>query len=602
MNLPSAAAKSLAPRPHLLLIGLFFLFFPAIVFWWHGPKPDLIADHIVYFRAADLIRESTPSIFSESPTSYRRHYTDNQQLSVLLAYAYDYTHNHILSCRIILFFNTVAYLWSAWLLFSLFLANRWHRLLFVLLSALHVSYGATFWGFTDFSASLSRSFVVPILILVLWTLLRIPAHWLRVFVPPLLLYLTLIHLTAFHFLAVCLVFEIARIPLLAAPERKRRVAALGLGMVLVIVALLHLSTIEQSSFGSHIRRLRVIEHKIATGRIWIKEGVVRPQGPQIDVPMLRLAQATSTPEPIYLPPSEAWKVELANMRWRNFPPSISTLVQIGSSIGLIGLLAFLGWIATRRHGDALLDTLMIRFAVAVLLVAIGPQALIWGVRKWVEIYPINTEEFRVLCWLSVPLLYFVCRLFLFTIGNYIPNRRRVWLASLVVAGYCAQPGGILPHLPQQWRETLFAAATRYSVIDAWESPRTVYARQVLALESPADRFYYGISDVIAWLSQQPKSNRVLGNRPELVLCGLQIIGSSTGFVLNDIRLKSAEVSQKEMLRVNKALQEHDTMELGSLARLFGANFVVIPWRDERAAFIGTNYSVLSVVSIPRPLL
>lgn len=601
MNLSTAASNSPKAKPHLFLVGLFFLAFPAVVSWWHGPKPDLIADHIVYFRAADLIRETTPSIFPESPASYRRHYTDNQQLSVLLAYAYDYTKDHIRSCRIVLYFNTFIYLWSAWLLFSIFVANRWYRLIFVLLSALHVSYGATYWGFTDFSASLSRSFVIPMFVLVLWSLLRFSAHGLRIVLPPLLLYLTLIHLSAFHFLAVCFIFEIARIPLLGASERKRRIVALSLGLLLTIAALLHLSTVQQSSFGSHIRRLRIADHQAASDKVSMN-GVMDVRASKIDIPILRFAQATSAPEPTYLSPSEAWKVEMVTMRWRNFPPSISTIAQIGSSIGVIGLLAGLGWLVARRHGKVLLDQLMVRFAVVVMLVAVGPQALIWIVRRWVEIYPINTEEFRILCWLSVPLLYFVYRLFLFIVDSRTPKGRRVWFASLVVVGYCAQPGFIIPHLPRPWRETLFTFATRYDVIDAWESPRTIYARQVLALESSVDRFYYGIADVIAWLSKQPKANRVLGNRPELVLCGLEIVGSANGFVLNDNRLKSGQVWQDQMLRVNKALKEHDRTTLGLLARRSGANFVVVPWPDAQAVFTGTHYSVLDVRSIPLPSL
>jgi hypothetical protein len=480
-------------------------------------------------------------------------------------------------------------------------ADRWLRLIFVLLSALHVSYGATYWGFTDFSASLSRSFLVPLLVLVLWSILRFSAHGLRIFLPPLLLYLTLIHLSAFHFLAVFFVFEIARIPLLDASERRRRIVALSLGLLLTITALLHLSTVQQSSFGSHIRRLRILDHQAASNKVSMN-GVMDVRASKIDIPILRFAQATSAPEPTYLSPSDAWKIEMATMRWRNFPPAISTIAQIGASIGVIGWLAGLGWFLARRHGAVPLDQLMVRFAVAVMIVAAGPQALIWVVRKWVEIYPINTEEFRVLNWLSVPLLYFVWRLFLFIIASAVPARRRVWLACLVIVGYCAQPGGILPHLPRPWREALFTVATRYNIIDTWESPRTTYARQVLALESSVDRFYYGIADVIMWLSQQPKGNRVLGNRPELVLCGLEIVGSANGFVLNDNRLKSGQVWQDQMLRVNKALKEHDRTTLGLLARRSGANFVVVPWPDAQAVFTGTHYSVLDVRSIPLPSL
>jgi hypothetical protein len=105
-----------------------------------------------------------------------------------------------------------------------------------------------------------------------------------------------------------------------------------------------------------------------------------------------------------------------------------------------------------------------------------------------------------------------------------------------------------------------------------------------------------------WLSQQPKGNRVLGNRPELVLCGLEIVGSANGFVLNDNRLKSGQVWQDQMLRVNKALKEHDRTTLGLLARRSGANFVVVPWPDAQAVFTGTHYSVLDVRSIPLPSL
>jgi hypothetical protein len=596
------------------LLFVLFVAFPLLVFWIQGPQPSLIADHIVYFRAADQIRETAPLINPEDPANYWRHYTDNQLLSVLLAYAIPYTHSHILSCRLYLIGITFIYLWVAWVFFSLITPICWQRALLAILSAVYVSYGPMYWGFTDFSASLSRSLVVPICLLALWLLLRFPSNYLRLAIFPILLYATLLHLSALHFCLVAWLFEMFSLPLLPRAKRGARFLALLGALVLTGATLVHLSTIRQSSFGSHIRRLKVFDHAIeptrpSSDRFHFHQPVLTPAVEVLGTeqvlsvrPKAVFASMPTDEKPQYLTAQGAWEVELTTMRWRNFPPSLATCAQILGSLGVILPLAIIGFAAARRIGFTTLDRQMLRFAVAVTCVALLPQACLWLLRHWFEIYPINTEEFRALALLSIPLLYFTARLSLLLYNRQLAVRRPILAASAVLILYCLQPIQVVPVLPRSWRVQLYDFAVRQRIIDSWDSPRTIYARQVLAINGDADRFYYAIQDVVDWLARQDRGSRVLGNRPELILSGLPVIGSSTGFVLSDNRLQKSMQWKNEMLDISDAISRRDIKRLTTLARQSGARFIVVPWLEPGAAFQGRHYSVLRLVSIAAPII
>jgi hypothetical protein len=127
---------------------------------------------------------------------------------VLLAYVFDLTGSHITSLKVILAVTTVAYLWAFQGFMSLVTGSRARAMLFALVSALFVSFGASIWGMTDFAASLSRTIIVPFVVLLTWFFFRKFASPWRYVVFPALILLSLLHLSALHVFLVFGAFEV----------------------------------------------------------------------------------------------------------------------------------------------------------------------------------------------------------------------------------------------------------------------------------------------------------------------------------------------------------------------------------------------------------
>jgi hypothetical protein len=83
----------------------------------------------------------------------------------MLAYLYDFTGSHVLSMKLLLAAMTVAYLFAFQVFMSMATKSKSQAVLFSIMSAFFVSFGASFWGVTDFSASLNRTLILPFVVI-----------------------------------------------------------------------------------------------------------------------------------------------------------------------------------------------------------------------------------------------------------------------------------------------------------------------------------------------------------------------------------------------------------------------------------------------------
>lgn len=586
------------------LTAVAFALVTLAIFLSEGKEPPLIADQLEYFRTADVILKTCSTVFPETPTSYWRFFTDNQGLPVILAYLFSFTHSHILTCRLLLVALTFVYLWSAWLLCSLITTKWWEQALYAIVSATYISYGFTFWGFTVFLASLSRSFVIPLLLLCIWALLRFRSNWMRLLLIPTFLYGTLLHLSMVHFWAALFLFECLTIHLVDRRDRKRRLITVLAILPLSMLVIWHLARVPASSFGSEIRRMKVFDNTVATTSGAKHSEVDRTSagssgiGQENETKGKAFANPVPSVSPVvpavtYLSAHDAWEVELMTMRWRNFPFSFVTLAQIAASLGFIVPLALSGWVVCRRLGLTVIDRKMVWLGLSILIVGIAPQATIWALRHFAEIYPINSEEMRIIALFSIPLFYFCFRLASNLFHGAVAVRSPMIAGYAVLLIYIVQPIDFSFLVPREERARAFRFAVRRGYLDPWDSPRTLYARQVFGIESGGDRLYYSVRDVIGWLTIHGKpGQRLLAHRPDLALSGLTVLGSSTGFILGDNRTLTAKEWQSDMASFHEATSRKDIPRIMTIARLTNADYIVVPWVDASAIYKGEYYSIL----------
>ncbi len=185
-----------------LLVSLaLYIGFSALTFVAMGPQPPLGGDHISYIRLTNSILVARPA------GDYWREMNSVRNFGVLMAYLHAYTGSHVLSMRIILAVATVFFLFTFELWMSLFTSSKWKRVLFSILAAFAVSFGVSSWGVTDSTALLSRTLVMPLIILALWFFWRFYTSSVKYLVYSFLVLSSLIHLSAFHVIAILLVLE-----------------------------------------------------------------------------------------------------------------------------------------------------------------------------------------------------------------------------------------------------------------------------------------------------------------------------------------------------------------------------------------------------------
>lgn len=551
-------ANGIQPIWRLLTMALYALF-AAAVYVAHGPRPDINIDHIAYFKLADDIRASFPH------HDYWRTISATRTYGVIMAYLYGLTGDHILTLKIMLALMTFAYLLSAEYFLARFTTHRWLAVLFSLASAVHVSFGAVFWGVTDFAASLNRTLAIPpMLLLLAWYFSNLSRHR-RLLVYPALIYLSIIHLGTYYLLGVLAAMDGIRVARCWWADRAEFWPAAGAYMAaFTLVGAAYLS-IQHYNLGSTVLSMLV---------------------PRIDHSAVASAAHLSS--------REAWSMEIFAQPWRNFPPPLATLMVAALSLAFIlPLSLFWGCLAVLRAGWRPYDKTMLLMACCVVLCGYGLQCTLWIARHWMPIYPVNFEEVRTICFIYLPMLYFMMRGFEWVWYESPRPHARLYAAAGVLLLFL-QPIRLVRLLPRSSREEIVATAQAAGVLDRQQSQRNIYARQILGLEDKSQRFYYCVLPVLSWLrSHTDASSRVLTNRNELYLLDAKVLGTSNGFLNTDSRAPVRLVWRDQVLELDSAIAAHDALRVRGLARACDANFAVVPWSEPGAVFSDGSYSVIS---------
>ena len=220
---PTALSRDSAV-PTLGALALYVLFAWA-VFILQGPAPDVNIDHISYFKLADEIRAQHPD------GAYWRQFSSVASYGVMLAYLYDVTGSHVLSMKLLLAGMTVAYLVAFQIFMSMATRSQSQAVLFSIMSAFFVSFGASFWGVTDFSASLNRTLILPFVVIIVWGFLRYYDSPWRYTVFPLLVLFSLLHLSTYYVILVLVTLEGLDFLFLRRCRIDRRVAFFVLALI-----------------------------------------------------------------------------------------------------------------------------------------------------------------------------------------------------------------------------------------------------------------------------------------------------------------------------------------------------------------------------------
>jgi hypothetical protein len=544
-------------RGGVLAIGvplLLYLGFAALVYWLQGPEPELNLDHIAYMKMADVIQAEHPA------GDYWRAFDSLRGYSMLIAYGTDLTGSQIQSLKLLLAAMTVAYLIAFQVLATYFTGSRPLAVACSLLSALFVSFGATFWGLTDFAASLNRTLVIPFFVLIIWFFLRWRDSAWRYATYSVLIVLSLLHLSTFYLLLVLWSYEGLEFLFLRKPRFDRRLLQFAAG-ILAAVATRWLLEQTGLSFSSFVEN---------TFRLAWGDGRMSPQ--------------------------EAWSIELYAFPWRNLPPPLTTIANLVLSYGVIFALSVASALALRRRaGWSDLDRVMLAFSGAVVIAAYGIQSLIWVIRSFAPIYPINFEEVRALNFLMIPSVYFVARFVVLLLRERHDDPRRWAIAAGIGAAFALQPIVVLRALPVAWREALLARLTERGVLNPEDTLRMLYARQYLGLASEGPRFYYATRGLLEWLDSNARpGDRVLTDRNEIELTGLPVVGAFqtvAKFTVTD----AARHEWKEAVdAVRQALESRDIDAVRAVAKKWHATLVIVPWSEPDAVYRDQYFSILRI--------
>ncbi len=561
------SAISMHPPRRIWILAL-YVGFAIGVYVIHGPRPPISIDHIAYFKQADQIHSAYPR------HDYWRAISATHSYGVIMAYFFDLTGDHVKTLKILLAIMTLAYLVCAEFLFSRFTPHRWIAVLFAVVSGFHVSFGPVFWGVTDFSASLNRTMVVPPMLLLLGFYFGNYGLNRRLLVYPALVLLSVLHLGTYYLLGVLVTMDGIRILRCFCLRRDR--CASDLRAYLASFALIGGAYIAIQPFN-------------------LKGDVLSALIPRIERTAIpETATSPRSANDVHLSSRDAWRMELFAQPWRNFPPPLATDIAAGMSLALVVPLSILGgMLAIRRSGWRTSDKPMLLMAGSVLFCSYGLQSALWMVRKLLPIYPLNFEEVRTVSLIYCPILYFTLRGFEWMwVDHPFAGARR--LALLAVGLFLLQPIVIVRLLPLRVREHMLAVARKMGVLDQRETQRTMYARQVLRLETDGQGFYYSVLPTFKWLRAHIRpTDRILTNRDELYMLPATVIGTSNGFLNIDIRSPQRLTWHQGVLDLDAALSAHDAQRVRQLARKDGADYAVLPWSEKGAVWDDGNYSVIA---------
>lgn len=562
-----------------------YVAFAAIVYVIHGPEPALSIDHISYFKLADEIRAGFPE------GDYWRSINSVRAYGVMLAYLYDYTGSHITSLKILLAILTVMYLAAFQVYMGLATQSRVERVMFALLSALFVSFGASIWGMTDFAASLNRTLVIPFVVLVAWFFFRyFHTPW-RYAAFPTLVVLSLLHLSALHVILVFSVFEVLDFVF-------RRRFRIDRDIAYLIVAFLACVAIQWGIERAGAGTASFVRHtvNVVVAPVVSSPEETRPVPPPASLAEKPKAAPVPPPKkpPDKLTPKEAWEVELFAFPWRNLPPTFATLATIAASYGVIFLLALAGVLLAFRKGPTRsLDRLMLMFAASVLFAAYGLQTLLWILRNLMSVLPFNFEEIRAVNMLMLPSVYFVYRLYELVPSIGRAPRRAIRVA--IVLAFVLQPIVIVRASPASWREGIVDAAIAKGWIKRSDTPRVIYARQFLGLSGDGRRFYYSALPAMQWLKRHTQPNDVvLTNINEFYSTQVKTTGAFLNVVTMDVWDLRRESWAASLDAVDRALATGDTEQVRRIARKYGATYAVVTWPVDGAVYQDGFYTIIRV--------
>lgn len=532
------------------------------VFLAQGGEPPLNVDHIAYFKSADQVISGHPQ------GDYWRSIDSTHTYPVLMAYAFKYTHSHILTLKFFLLVISVFYYLSFELFMGLLTTSKWKAMMFALLSGMFVSMGASFWGVTDFSASLNRSIVVPIFMLLLWGYFKFYGQWCRYLVFPVLVVTSILHLSAYYLIGILGALELWDFFWLRKARIDRQVAYflicfLAAVMCRVVLNSLHLD------LSSHV------EHAV-------QAAVQATQATQVaQSSALELAAA-------------AWNVELFAFPWRNMPLPASTLLLILLSAGLMMVLTIAGIRLRFMQGMNRLDQLMLGFLASIFVVAFGLQTTLWILRQWLPVFPVNFEEVRAMTFVMIPAIYFIYRLFEASL-NLAPRAKGLACAALLVAAVLIQPVKLIKILPMEFREGVMKVAVQRGLLNEGDALRMMYARQLLGIEDTKRRFYYDAQGVIAWLKKNAGASQVIASDlNELAVLDNRIIGSFNDMLNYQVGTKEREAWKHSVEELSSVLATGDTQRAKDWAQASGASFVVLPWHVDEAVYSDHFYSIVAI--------
>lgn len=541
-----------------ILISLcIYLIFAGAVFIIQGNQPDLNIDHIAYFKLVEKVQAEHPD------GAYWKSFSDLNSYAVLISYVFWLTGSMIQSFKWVLAIITVAYLFAFELFMSLFTLSKWKRVLFALLSAIHVSFGATFWGFTDFAASLNRSIVVPFMVVGLWFFLKnYDSKW-KYTIFSILVLLSTLHLSALYLLGILIIFEFFDILLL-------REAKIDKNFIFFIFGL-SIAFCIKKALGSFLGATQYVSNKVF-------QAIHASQIPGI------------------LNPQQAWEMELYVFPWRNMPLPTTTLALIILSYGIILFLALWGCRFSFKQGWNKYDKIMAVFMLSVFLGAYGFQTLLWILRSFTDIYPMNFEEVRAINFIIIPSIYFIFRLRELLIVRYSSSVKSFVTSVLLVLLILIQPIVLIQSVPLFFKEKLIEKAVVIGIINKEDSLRVNYARQLLGINnSDSRRFYYSSRAVVDWLSTNvSKNSKVMTECNDIFVPGIQFIGPFIGVLANDISSTKQEEWKQAVQDVHEAIVSNDINRVLSVAKSYGAEYVIVPWNDSMAIYSDSFYSVIKV--------
>jgi hypothetical protein len=292
---------------------------------------------------------------------------------------------------------------------------------------------------------------------------------------------------------------------------------------------------------------------------------------------------------------EAWALELSLRPWRNMPPRMVTLANMSASYVLIFVIALFGIARARKRGFSATDRFMLAMFVVVPLFAFMPQTALWILRSFTNVYPATIEEVRAISFVMLPSLYFALRVFQQIVSE--GGRGALPKAALLVAALIAMPMA-MKSLSHPVRESILLGMERLRLVDPSNASSVASARSALGIANSTQGrpFYYSTEGAVRWARANiPRGARILTDRDEFVLLRHhEVIGAKQ---LAAVPPKSG-VELPEMAQVffmtSRAMNSRDIDGIGTLARRFGADYVVVPWEAPGALYADSNYSVLKV--------